>query len=254
MSKIISIIQARIGSQRLPQKVLLNLEGKTVLEHIVERVRRSRLIDEVVVGTTILKEDLRIVNLCSSSGIRVYCGSENDVLDRYYQVARLLDPGHIVRITADCPLIDPGIIDKTIRMHLSKENDYTCASENFPDGEDVEVFTFRALKKAWEEARLTSEREHVTPFIKNKPTLFKLGILACDQDFSKKRWTLDEKSDYEFIKLIYKNLYREDKFFGMEQIIRFLQRHPGYENINAGIMRNEGYAKSLKDDKLIRLS
>jgi spore coat polysaccharide biosynthesis protein SpsF (cytidylyltransferase family) len=136
---------------------------------------------------------------------------------------------------------------------LSKGSDYTAAEENFPDGEDVEIFTFKALEKAWRKAGLSSQREHVTPFIKNNPALFKLKTLACVKDFSGKRWTLDERKDYEFIKLVYKNLYHKNNFFGIEQIIKFLQKHPEYENINAGIKRNEGYVKSLKNDKVVKL-
>lgn len=252
MKRIVAIIQARMGSTRLPGKALLKLEGKTVLEHVIERVKKSSLIQEVVVATTIVKEDLKIVSLCSAKGIRVYCGSENDVLDRYYQAARLLETDHIVRITADCPLIDPKIIDRVVQLHLSKKSDYTSNTirETFPDGEDVEVFTFGALKEAWNNAKLCSEREHVTPYIRNRSDLFKLVNLDCIRNLSQKRWTLDEERDYKFIKLIYKNLYRKNRAFGMEEILKFLKQHPEYENINKEIKRNEGYLKSLREDKI----
>lgn len=252
MKNITAVIQARIGSKRLPAKVLLKIQGRTILEHVIERVRKSKLIDEAVVATTILEEDLKIVNLCSKIGIRVYCGSENDVLDRYFQAARLLSAKHIVRITADCPLMDPEIIDKVIRLHFSKKADYTSniITETFPDGEDVEIFTFKALCKAWKKARLYSEREHVTSYIRKNPDLFKLVNMENKEDFSDKRWTLDEKVDYEFIKLIYRNLYRKNRLFGMDEVLRLLDTHPEYENINNKIKRNEGYIKSLKKDKI----
>ena len=141
---IIAIIQARIGSTRLPRKVLMELEGKTVLERVVERVKYSKLIKDVVVATTILKDDLEIVKLCSNIGISVYCGSEENVLDRYYQTARLFKAEHIVRITSDCPLIDPKIIDEVINLHQRKKSDYTSNTikKTYPDGQDVEIFTF----------------------------------------------------------------------------------------------------------------
>lgn len=253
MNKIIAIVQARIGSSRLPGKVLLNLEGKTILEHVIERVRNSRFVKEVIVATTILKEDLKIVNLCASRDIRVYCGSENDVLDRYYQAARLLGASHIVRITADCPLMDAKVIDKVIGLHLSKKTDYTSTKENFPDGLDVEVFTFEVLRRCWKNARLSSEREHVTAYIKKHPKLFKFAYLSCAEDFSQKRWTLDEKRDFRFIKLIYKNLYKKNRLFGMDEVLTFLDLHPEYERINYLIKRNKGYAKSLKQDKILNI-
>jgi spore coat polysaccharide biosynthesis protein SpsF (cytidylyltransferase family) len=253
MSNIIAIIQARMGSTRLPNKVVLPLEGKTVLEHVVARVRQSRLIKEAVVATTVSVNDLRIVNLCSSKGIRVYCGSENDVLDRYFEAARLIGAEHVIRITADCPFMDHRVIDKVIKAHLSEKNDYTSNTikETFPDGEDVEILTFKALEKTWKNAGLSSEREHVTPYIRNNPRLFKIGNVICSgkNDLSGKRWTLDEKKDYEFIKLVYKYLYKRSKFFGMEEVLKLLKQHPEYEKINYLFGRNEGYLKSLKEDK-----
>jgi spore coat polysaccharide biosynthesis protein SpsF len=162
--KIICIIQARFNSTRLPGKVLLDLGGKTVLERVVERVSGSHLIDKIVVATTIREDDSRIAQLCSMKGICVYRGSEDDVLDRYYQAATTGRASHVVRITADCPLIDPEIIDRVIKTHLDNKADYTSnvLKETFPDGQDVEIFTFQALDRAWKEARLPSQREHVT--------------------------------------------------------------------------------------------
>ncbi|GAI87236.1 unnamed protein product, partial [marine sediment metagenome] len=188
---IIAIIQARIGSTRLPRKVLMELEGKTVLEHVIERVKRSNLINDVVVATTILKDDLEIVKLCSNIGISVYCGSEENVLDRYYQTVRLFKAEHIVRITSDCPLMDPKIIDEAINLHLRKKADYTSNTikETYPDGQDVEIFTFEALKKAWKNVNLASEKEHVTPYIRKNQS-FKIVSLEYEKNLFHKRWTL----------------------------------------------------------------
>lgn len=253
MNKIIAVIQARVGSTRLPNKVLLDLEGKTVIEHVINRVSKSKLVSETVVATTVLDQDLKIVDLCSGIGVRVYRGSENDVLDRFYQAAKQLNAGHIVRVTADCPLIDHKVIDDVLSLHLKKKSDYTSNTikETFPDGEDVEAFTFGALKRAWQDAELPSEREHVTPYIRNNPGIFQLENLSSPVDLSGKRWTLDEEKDYEFIVKIYGALYKKNKFFGMKEILRLLRSHPEFEKINGRIARNEGYSKSLINDKRI---
>ncbi len=249
---IITIIQARLGSTRLPGKVLLGLEGRTVLEHVIGRVRSSKLANDVIVATTINKEDLEIVKLCASLGISVYCGSVDDVLDRYYQTARLFKADHIVRITSDCPLIDPKTIDDVVALHLSEKADYTSNTlkETFPDGQDTEIFTFNALKEAWKNANLASEREHVTPYIRKNPS-FKHVNLEYNEDLSQKRWTLDNPEDYEFIKLIYENLYKNNPFFGMKEILKFTNENPEIEKINNSLSRNEGYLKSLKEDKIL---
>ena len=250
--KIIAIIQARLGSTRLPGKVLLDIEGKTVLEHVIDRVRSSKCIDDIVVATTIQKEDLKIVNLCSNNGTSIYCGSENDVLDRFYQAARLFHADNIVRITSDCPLIDPFLIDKVIKLHLKEKADYTSNTlkETYPDGQDVEIFTFEALKESWKKANLTSEREHVTPYMR-KNQAFKRINLGSKVDLSKKRWTLDNPEDYVFIKTVYKNLYNKNHFFDMDEILKFLNNNPEIESINQSIGRNEGYLKSLKEDRTV---
>lgn len=252
MDKIFAIIQARMGSTRLPGKVMLNLEGKTVLEHVVERLRKAKTITEAVVAITTADNDIAIVDHCVKKNIRYYRGSENDVLDRYYSAAKLIGAAHVVRITADCPLIDPKVVDKVIELHLDMSADYTSNTikDTFPDGEDTEVFTFETLARAWEEADLPSEREHVTPYIRKNRSLFKLSNLECGRDLSAKRWTLDEDRDYEFIKLIYRELYEDNPFFGMDEVLKLLEDHPEYERINRGIGRNEGYSKSLNDDRL----
>lgn len=251
--RIISIIQARISSTRLPNKVLLNLEGKTVLEHVVSRVAQAQRVSGVVVATTIKKEDLAIVKMCAGLGYSVFCGSENDVLDRFYQAARLFEADHLVRITADCPMMDPALIDQVVRLHLDAGSDYTSniLEETFPDGEDIEVFTFKALKTAWERADLTSEREHVTPFIQKHGDLFKLTNLKSPHNLGGKRWTIDNDEDYEFLKIVFGALYPQNPFFGMDDVLRVLEQHPEWERINTHVARNEGYQKSLMEDKKV---
>jgi len=250
----VAIIQARISSTRLPEKVLKIIEGKTVLEHVINRVRAAKNIDDMVVATTVKKEDLEIVKLCASLGISVFCGSEDDVLDRYYQTAKLFKAGHIVRITSDCPLIDPQIIEEVIELYFQKKADYASNTmpETFPDGLDTEVFSYKTLKKAWKNAKLSSEREHVTPYIRKYPNIFKIVNLKCEYNLNDKRWTLDEPEDFKFIKIIYKNLYLEDSLFGMIKILDFLKKNPEIGELNKNIIRNEGYLKSLEKDKIIK--
>lgn len=250
---ILGIVQARMSSTRLPNKVLLHLEGKSVLEHVVARIARAKLVGDVVVATTVKKEDLAIVRLCADLGYSVVCGSENDVLDRFYQAARLFEADHLVRITADCPMMDPSLIDGVVRLHLETGSDYTAniLEETFPDGEDIEVFTFAALKTAWERANLGSEREHVTPFIRRHGELFKLTNLRAPRDLGGKRWTIDNAEDYEFLKKVFGALYPQNPFFGMDDVLQVLERHPEWEQINTHIARNEGYQKSLTEDKKV---
>lgn len=163
--KFLVIIQARCGSSRLPSKVLKDLCGKTVLEHVIERVQRSAYIDEVMVATTINQEDIPIVRLVSGMCMRIFAGSSLDVLDRYYQAAKLIQPEYIIRITADCPVFDAEILDDAIQK-LKPETDYMAAlSETLPDGLDLEIVRFSVLKRAWNEAQLMSEREHVLSLI-----------------------------------------------------------------------------------------
>jgi spore coat polysaccharide biosynthesis protein SpsF (cytidylyltransferase family) len=246
----LAIIQARTSSTRLPRKVLLPLEDKTVIEHVIERVSMAKLIDEIVVATTIEREDINIVKLVSSLGYRVFAGSKDDVLDRFFQVAKLIKPTNIVRITSDCPLIDPKIIDLVIETHLRENADYTSNTlvETFPDGLDVEVFTFKVLYEAWRNAKLLSEREHVTPYIRNSKR-FKKRNVRYHKDLSNYRWTIDYPEDYEFLKIVFSNVYKANKYFTMEDVLAFIERQPQILKINSHIRRNEGYFKSLEKDR-----
>jgi len=251
--KATAIIQARMGSSRLPGKVLLKVMDKTILEYVVERVRKARNVGDLIIATTTKKDDLKIVNLAKKLGIKVFCGSEADVLERYYQAATLFKAKHIIRITSDCPLIDPGIIDNVIDSYFESEADYctNSLSQTFPDGVDVELFSYGALKDAWENAKLLSEREHVTPYIKNNPDKFKIVSLKNSINLQDKRWTLDREEDFIFIRCILNKLYPKNPDFGMNDIIEFLKKNPYLENINEGIIRNEGYLKSLSNDKCL---
>lgn len=243
------IVQARTGSTRLPGKVLMNLGGKTVLERVLERAAAGRSLSEVAVATGIGVENLPIVRLCAARKIRVFCGSENDVLDRFYQLAKLVKPKNIVRLTADCPLMDPRVIDLVVNAHRRSGADYTtnAVPPTFPDGEDVEVFTFRALERAWGKAALMSEREHVTPYIRKHPRSFKVHSVRNRTDLSAKRWTLDNPEDFKFISAVYR-AFKGRGMFGMDDILRLLTKRPELEKLNGAIARNEGYKKSLRED------
>lgn len=241
---IIAIIQARMGSTRLPKKVLKKLEDKTVLEHVYYRTILSNLIDKVVVATSVESNNFPLIELCGNRNIPLYIGSENDVLDRYYQAARLFGATHIVRITADCPLIDSKLIDEIIQIHIEGRFDYTSntLTPTYPDGLDTEVVTIDALQKAWQFAKKKYQREHVTPYIKESDLFVKYNV--CNKiDLSAKRWTIDEEADYEFLKLVFKDIYTRKKNFDMQDVLAVLKNNSNLEQINSHINRNEGFKK-----------
>lgn len=252
--KFLAIIQARCGSSRLPSKVLKDLCGKTALERVIERVTQSYYVDEVMVATTLNQEDVRIVNLVSGLGIRVFAGNLADVLDRYYQAAKLIHPEYVIRITADCPVFDSQILDDAIEK-LQPDMDYMAAvSETLADGLDLEIMRFEVLERAWNEACLASEREHVTLYIKNHPQLFRIqNYESTLGNLHDERWTIDEPEDYQFIKKIYEHffsIHQED--FHSKDILEFLNKNPEVRKINQGFIRNEGLLISLKNDKMVR--
>lgn len=248
--KFLAAIQARFGSSRLPGKILMDLAGKPVLQRVMERVSKSKYVDEVMVLTSISKQDINTALLVSSLGYRVFTGSEDDVLDRYYQAARLLAPEYIIRITADCPVFDVQILDLAIEQ-LKPESDYLAdLNDTLANGLDLEIVRFSALKKAWEKANLASEREHVTMYIKNNMDQFVLQDFPCPiPGIGHHRWTLDEQADYELLSKIYSHF--EDTDFYTQDILAFLSDHPDVSRLNAHITRNEGLAKSLKNDYFI---
>ena len=251
--KFLAAIQARFGSSRLPGKILMDLAGKPVLQRVIERVSKSKYVDEVMVLTSISKQDINTASLVSSLGYRVFTGSENDVLDRYYQAARLLSPEYIIRITADCPVFDANILDRAIEQ-LKPESDYMAdLNDTLANGLDLEIVRFPALKNAWEKANLASEREHVTMYIKNNRDQFILQDFPCPiAGIGHHRWTLDEQADYKLLSKIYDHF--KDTEFHTQDILTFLSDHPDISQLNAHIMRNEGLAKSLKNDFLINRS
>lgn len=253
---ILCIIQARMGSTRLPGKVLKEVCGKTLLEHEIDRLKHCKYIEQFVVATTMSKSDDAIVEFCRKKNINHFRGSENDVLDRFYQAAvsqGLKEGDAIIRITADCPLIDPVIVDKVVTLFRDSGADYAANINppTFPDGLDNEIFKFSALEKAWKEARLQSEREHVTLHIRNHPERYSIANLYNDKDYSGLRWTVDEPEDLEVIKEIYQSLYTEKELFLMEDVLEFLDKNKEVQEYNKKFFRDEGLIKSLQNDKVV---
>ena len=231
----------------------MDLCGSPVIEHVVNRLSKSELIDEIIIATSIDSNNKPLIDFCIKNDFSYFIGSEDDVLDRYYQAAKennLNDNDIVIRITSDCPLIDPFIVDKVINEHISKNNDYTTnvLECTYPDGLDCEVFNFNILKETWNDANLSSQREHVTLYIRDNPDKFKLGNVKNEVDLSDLRWTLDEKEDFVFINEIYKNLYNQNSFFKMDDIVKLLNEKPELLEINSKFARNEGLIKSLKED------
>ena len=229
---VAAIIQARMTSSRLPGKVLMALEGESVLDHMIRRVRQSESISRVIVATTRNKEDDPIVELCESISVDYYRGEEEDVLGRMYQAAATTDCDSIVRLTGDCPMIDPEIIDKIIAKYRTGDFDYVSNTKlrTFPDGLDVEVFTFEALLEAHSRAQHGYLREHVTPYISgSKPEYgsgtFRVGFYSHDCDLSHIRWTLDTYEDYKRIKAIVEKLPDDYKWL---DALSLATKHPEF--------------------------
>ena len=250
-TRILGILQARVSSSRLPGKVLKPILGKPMLLHQLDRVRRARTLDALVVATSTDPSDDPIAELCAAAGVKCFRGSLNDVLDRFYQAALEFEPEHIVRLTGDCPLADPGIIDGLVEFYLAGSFDHAgnAVEPMFPDGLDAEILRFSALESAWREAALPSQREHVTPFIHQQPDRFRIGSYRNDVDLSHLRWTVDEPADFDLVERIYAALYPSKPDFTTADILDLLKRQPDLVQLNNGIRRNQGYERSLERDR-----
>lgn len=249
--KTVLVTQARTGSTRLPGKVLKEVNGKTLLQIHLERLSKSSKISDIIVATTDKQEDLIIYNQAIKWGFSASIGSEQDVLDRFYQTVKDKNADWIVRVTSDCPLLDPNLLDEVITFVQEKDVDYgsNALIEHFPDGQDIEVFKFSALEIAWKNAKLKSEREHVTPYFSNNSNnkginLFTTINYPCESDFSKIRMTVDEPKDFDLIKILINNLGIKKTWLAYTNYII----ENNLMKINGEIIRNEGYLKSLKKD------
>ena len=233
--KVVAIIQAHMGSTRLPGKVLLDLAGEPMLARVVNRVRRAQTLDEVVVATTVKSADNAIVRLCAEHGWPCFRGSEEDVLDRYYRAAIANQADVVVRITSDCPLIEPEIVDRVAREFLKHqpEVDYACnvlPRRTFPRGLDTEVMRFDVLERAWREDLDPAWREHVTPYIQRNPDLFCIHGVVNAVDYSHVRWTVDTPEDLAFVRRIYDH-FGHDRF-SWREVLAVLEEYPELLEIN----------------------
>lgn len=246
-----AILQARCSSSRLPGKVLKPLLGKPMLARQIERIQRARRLDGLLIATSDANDDDAIADLAARLQLPCFRGSLDDVLSRYALAAARLDAEHIVRLTGDCPLTDPTIIDAVIDLHLREGNDYTsnCAPATLPDGLDVEVIRKAVLLAAAAVAVKPSEREHVTLYVRNHAELFRLGNYHHQPDLSGLRWTVDQPEDFIFVSAVYSALYPQHPAFTTADILALLQRQPELLAINGDIQRNEGLLRSLQKDK-----
>lgn len=249
--KVLLITQARIGSTRLPGKVLLPIGEETLLSIHLKRLRVCSTINQIVVATTFEEGVDRLIDICKESKVDYHQGSTEDVLDRFYHTAIQHQPDWVIRVTSDCPLLDSRVVDKVVRKAIESNVDY-CANiitEDFPDGQDVEVFKFSVLERAWKEATLKSEREHVTPYIRNNSDLkggklFTAHDVKCHSNFNSIRMTVDEKVDLIVIRRLIEELGITSTW---EEYAEYIIKHTDSIG-NTDIVRNEGYQKSLTKD------
>lgn len=229
------IIQARVGSRRLAGKVLKKLAGKEMLWHVVKRCQKAKQAQQVIVATSTSASDDLIYKFCKKQGFQVYRGSLNNVLNRYYKTAEYYKLDVIARVTADCPLIDPGIIDSTIRLYLKSKCNYASniLNRNFPRGLDCEVFSSAALKKANKKAASQEEKEHVTPHIINHNK--KIAYPVSKEYIGKFRLTVDEANDYKLLRHIYDKFYKKNSIIDVKKVIGYLKKNPKIANINKNV-------------------
>lgn len=257
---IIAIIQARLGSTRLPGKVLLEIESQPVLQHIVNRLKKVSKINKVIVATSNLEINSKIISFCKKNNIDFFVGSEENVLDRFFNAAKVYKPNDIIRITGDCPLVDPETIEKLIDYYKLNNYDYCGVATGagvadndkifrFPDGLDAEIFKYSVIEKAHINASKKIEIEHVTPFIWSNPELFNLGVLKSDIDYTNYRLTLDNIEDYNLIKWIYSKLFKKNNYFNLDDIIKLIDNNKDQLETNKHLIGKEGYDIFSKKQK-----
>ena len=252
--RIVAITQARLGSKRFPKKIIKKIQDKTLLNIHIDRIKNSKLINEIIIATTTNENDKKLIHFAKENNVSFYAGSENDVLDRFYNAAKKFNADVIIRLTSDCPLIDSNLIDSMILEFQSIDDiDYlsNVFIESYPDGQDIEVFTFEALKKAWVKSTLKSDREHVTTFIRKNSDyfgnkMFKAKNISSNINYSNVRMTVDEEVDFEVIKILINKLGFNDNW---ENYTKFYRDNIEIAKLNSHIKRNEGYEKSIMQDE-----
>ena len=253
MVNSVIISQARLGSSRLPNKVLMEINNESLLEIHINRLKKCLVTKNIILATTYEKNIDKLIEIGEKARVNIFQGETHDVLNRYYNASKSINPDYIIRVTSDCPLIDPKLIDSILKMAIDQKLDYTSniLIESFPDGQDVEVISFKALEKCYHEAKLKSDREHVTPYIKrnssfNGQEMFFSKNYKSEVDYSNIRMTVDELEDYNAIKLLIGKLGVNQNW---QLYAEFIKNHPELF-YNQEIKRNEGYTNSLKKDKL----
>lgn len=251
-----AFIQARMSSSRLPGKVLMCSAGKPLLAHQIERVSRAKSLQRVVVLTSLDSSDDPIEQFCRGANIACYRGPLEDVLGRFWGALQQYPASNIVRLTADCPLSDPLIIDRVVQQHLDQANDYTsnCVLPGVPDGLDVEVMSVQALETAAKSADKMSEREHVTPYLRRPDTTFRIGHCDHIKGQEHQRWTVDYPEDFQLIDQILEHLYSSNPHFGFQEVLQLLHNKPELAQLNQGIQRNEGLVKSQTNDWVVNVN
>ncbi len=253
IKKITCVIQARTDSKRLANKVLKEIEDTPMICHIINRIKRSRNVEQIILATTDKDSDKILLDIAEKFKIIGFAGDKDDVLKRFFNAATSFSADPIVRITGDCPLVDPELLDSMIQIFLENKYDYisNTIERTFPDGLDIEIFSFDALKKAHQQAKWSSEREHVTPFIVKNQDLFRIYNYKNKQDLSNLRWCVDGEDDLLMVKQIFHEMNTE-QFFSTADIIDLISKNPKIAEINKNIKSNEGYKKSLENDRLIK--
>ena len=251
MSNIGCIIQARMGSTRLPGKAMLSVQNqKPVLYFVIKQLQECKLIGKIIVATTTNEEDNQIVNYSKNLGIDCFRGSSKDVLDRYYQCAKKYSLSTIVRVPSDKPLIDPEIVDNVVSVFNNNSHDYVTnflSNPTFPSGTEVEVFSMNGLEKAWKKAKLPSEREHVTKYFSNHAEKFEITHLEHSENLSHLRWAVDRIEDLELVRLIVSKIKKRPIL--MKDIVSLFNKEPELVKINKNVNRKEGNLKSMKEDE-----
>ena len=247
---IAAIIQARMDSKRLKGKVLKKILSKPILYYQIERLRRSKLVNNIIIATTQKKSDDSIISFCEQYKVSYFRGNENNVLKRYLDCAKLYKVSNIIRLTADCPLLEVSLLDKMIKLHIQNDYDYTSNNVNgyWPDGLDIEIIKYKTLNKINKIVKINSDKEHVTTYIKKNLNNFKYRLLKPQKNLSYLRLTVDQNEDFILVNEIFKRLYKIKKNFTLEDIIKLFKRNPDLINLNNKIKRNEGLRLSLKND------
>lgn len=247
--KVTAILQGRVGSTRLPGKVLLPLAGKPVMQHVYERILHCSRVDRIIIATSDAPQDDPIVELFENQGVPVFRGSESDPLDRYYHASIEHGAEHVVRVMADCPLTDPKVIDEVVNSYFEGDCDLCYLGGEYPTGLDTTVFSFQALKRCHLEAQQRSEREHVTSYMTNNPEQFRIKVVEMHEGLYHHRWVMDHEADYRFMQAVYETLYKPGDLFVSRDILSLLDSRPDLAEINAGLPRDEGIRKAMADEQ-----